>query len=264
LLQSEYPSWTATQANVLYCGPQESSVQWTSLTPPTQIAQMNWPHDPQGGFGPELTVGKTISDALGGQVVAEVKYAVDGTNLHTDWNPDIKGSRYYQMLSRVNDALTKLPQQTSGAYVGKVAGFFWMQGESDAWDGRLTSQYQADLTNLIARVRTDFGDRNLPFVFGRITTMWGDGYSVRQAQSNVDATVPYTFMVDTDNFPRDAGDSGMHYSTLGEIQLGIGLANGYLSTVPEPSTFALLGIGVVGLLVAAWRPRPPTGDSPAT
>ena len=33
-------SLKAVQPNVLYSGPQESTVQWSPLTPPTQIEQM--------------------------------------------------------------------------------------------------------------------------------------------------------------------------------------------------------------------------------
>ena len=181
------PSLKAVQPDVLYSGPQESAVNWSSLVPPTQLAQTDYGH----GFGPELMIGKTISNALGGQLVAETKYAVDGTSLYNDWNPNSPVSLYSSMLARVNDALAKLPQQEPGT-TGKVAGFFWMQGESDAAAGRTTSQYEADLTNLIAHVRKDFGDPNLPVIIGRITPQWGDGHSIRDAEDLVAKTLPYT------------------------------------------------------------------------
>jgi hypothetical protein len=238
------------QPNVLYSGPQESVVQWTSLVPPTQVEQMNYPNDPQGGFGPELTVGKTISDARGGQLVAETKYAVDGTNLYEQWNPNNAGSLYFSMLARVNDALTKLAKQRPGT-TGKVAGFFWMQGESDANAGRTTEQYQADLTDLIAHVRADFGDPDLPFIFGRITPLWANAENIRQAQANVAATVHHTFMFDTDALERLPFPNDGHYANQGMVDLGIGLGNGYLAitSTPEPGTLSVIWAGALGLFL---------------
>ena len=64
----------AVQPNVLYAGPQELPVNWAPLQPPTQSRLQ------RHGFGPELMVGKTISDACGGQRVAEIKFAVNGPN----------------------------------------------------------------------------------------------------------------------------------------------------------------------------------------
>ncbi len=42
-----------------------------------------------------------------------------------------------------------------------------MQGESDAIEGH-GGEYATNLTNLIASVRADFGNPNLPFMFGQI------------------------------------------------------------------------------------------------
>lgn len=245
------PALKVVQPNVLYCGPQESAVQWSSLTPPTQVEQMNYPNDPQGGFGPELMVGKTISDASGGQRVAEVKYAADGTSLHVGWNPDRGGSLYYSMLARVSEALAALPNQQPGT-TGKVAGFFWMQGETDASDGRTTAEYQADLTDLITHVRSNFKNDKLPFIFGRITPIWANADSIRQAQANVAATIPYTYMLDTDGFERLPYPNDGHYDNQGMLDLGRGLGNGYLrvTSVPEPSMMVLGTPIAVGLF---WR-----------
>jgi hypothetical protein len=244
-----------TQPNVLYCGPQESAIQWTSLVPPTQVSQMAYPNDPQGGFGPELMAGKTISDALGGKLVGEVKYAVGGTNLYQQWNPDIAGSYYYSMRARVKDALAALPNQQAGT-TGKVAGFFWMQGESDANAARTTAQYEADLTDLIAHVRSDFADPKLPFVFGRITTIWANAENIRQAQANVAAKIPFTYMVDTDAFGRLPYPEDGHYDNQGMLDLGTAFGNAYLkvATVPEPTTMAM-GATVFAGLFGRWAMR---------
>jgi hypothetical protein len=260
--QTLSPSLKAVQPKVLYSGPQESPVGWTALAPPTQVAQMNYPNDPKGGFGPELMIGKTISETLGGQLVAETKYAVDGTNLYQEWNPNAPGSLYYSMLARVRDALQKLPVQKPGI-TGHVAGFFWMQGESDALAGRTANQYQADLANLIAHIRSDFGDPDLPFVFGRITSLWPNAESIREAQANVAATVPYTYVFNTDALERLPAPNAGHYDNQGMIDLGIGFGNGYLAmtSVPEPGTSGLIQAGVAGLLFDWARRCKGRGDA---
>ncbi|MEI6676362.1 MAG: sialate O-acetylesterase [Verrucomicrobiota bacterium] len=162
-----------------------------------------------------------ISDAL----IHYTFDSVNGTNLYYDWDPNRSGSLYHQMLNRVDDALTKLPQQRPG-YSGKVAGFFWMQGEFDARDSR--TDYQTNLTALIARVRTDFGNPNLPFIIGRNRAQWGDGHTVREAQAAVAAAVPYTYMVNTDSYPMSDSD---HYSTEGTVTLATDFGNAYISVV---------------------------------
>jgi len=45
--------------------------------------------------------------------------------------------------------------------------------------------------------------------------------------------------------------------TIRATTAGAGLGN--MSQVPEPSSFALLGAGITGLLAYAWRRRKPTG-----
>ena len=102
------------------------------------------------------------------------------------------------MVTRVNGALSILPTQQPGT-TGKVAGFFWKQGESDSAGNRTTQQYQADLENFISHLRTDFADPNLPFVFGLINNSGSNTNGIRQAQINVAATVPHTFLFDAAN-----------------------------------------------------------------
>src|SRR5262245_62090586 len=78
----------APQPNVLFYGPNERGNIWGPLTPssisPNLIDGIN---RTGGSFGPEISTGKTISKALGGALVAEVKFAVGGTALFDRWNP---------------------------------------------------------------------------------------------------------------------------------------------------------------------------------
>src|SRR4029453_3001048 len=64
----------APQPNVPFYGPNESGNIWDPLTPsnisPNLIDGLG---RTGGSFGPEISIGKTISNALGGALVAEVK-----------------------------------------------------------------------------------------------------------------------------------------------------------------------------------------------
>jgi len=149
----------APQPNVLFYGPNETGNTWSPLTPCSNSPSLG------GCFGPEISTAKTISNALGGALVAEVKLAVGATALFDRWNP-AGGDLYNSMVARVNQSIADL--QTQKGYTGYVAGFFWMQGESDAMSDDFRDDYAANLRNLIASVRRDFNSPNLPFVFGQI------------------------------------------------------------------------------------------------
>ena len=258
--------WQAAQPNVLYSGEGGTAVNWVPLHAPTQTqTTLYW----GSGFGPELTLGQTISSLTGNKPVGIVKYAVNGSDLVHDWNPQYFTDPYYHpgannynyLKSRVTDSLTNLPFQQGGA-TGKVAAFFWMQGESDALQGRTTAQYEADLTNFIATVRTDYG-ANLPFIFGLInnadsvfnqpgvTFSGPNTAAIRQAQKDIASAssnpafslghlIPNTYLVDTDAFARDNASDLLHFNNQGIMDLGTAFAQQYVNTIPEPATLSLL------------------------
>ena len=183
-----------------------------------------------GSFGPEISTGKTISNALGGALVAEVKFAVGATALFDRWNP-AGGDLYDNMVARVNQSIADLQIQLGRT--GYVAGFFWMQGESDALSDEFRDDYAANLRNLIAAVRHDFNRPNLPFVFGQILNFDPANPTsaiVRAQQQAVadDDTVTNTAFILTD----DLGHHDfIHFNGQGIYTLGERFGAGYLSIV---------------------------------
>jgi hypothetical protein len=237
------PAQRAPQPNVLFYGPNENGSTWGSLTPSLTSPNAG------AGFGAEISTGLTISNARGGALVAEVKYAVEGTNLYSDWNPAGTNNQYDNMVARVNQSLAAMPTQLG--HTGHVAGFFWMQGEADAMSDAFRNDYAANLTNFIASVRTEFGDPNLPFVFGQIIDFNPPKSSdIRAQQQAVANTVPNTAFILTD----DLGHTDfIHFGDQGIYNLGKRFGDAYLTIVPEPSSVVVLGAGALGLLARRDR-----------
>jgi hypothetical protein len=228
------PAQAAPQPNVLFYGPNELGNTWAPLTAsPTSPNSFD-------GFGPEISAGKTISAGLGGMTVAEVKFAVGATSLYdlADWNPAGTNNLYDQMVDRVNGAANALVAQGHTTF---VAGFFWMQGESDADEGR-ASEYAANLTNLIASVRGLYGEPT-PFVFGQIIDRNATTAVLRAQQQQVANTVPNTAYVLTD----DLGHTDfIHFSGQGAYTIGERFGAAYLAMVPEPGSLAVLVVAAGG------------------
>ena len=116
----------------MFYGPNETGNIWGALTPSSNSPNLidGLGRTGLGSFGPEISTGKTISNAFGGALVAEVKFAVGATALFDRWNPAGGDELYDNMVARVNQSIADL--QTQRGHTGYVAGFFWMQGESDA------------------------------------------------------------------------------------------------------------------------------------
>jgi len=199
---------------------------------------------PVNGFGPEIKLGRVLADALSVDV-AIVKFAVSGSSLAVDWNPATAGSLYHQMRDDLAGALAALAVAGDGGQVGAV---FWMQGEADAQTSETAAAYEANVTGFIDRLRTEFFNGNLPFVFGRINVNIDSSCcfsfpfkdEVRTAQANVAGAVPGTAMVDTDDLPL-ISDS-VHFTAGGQLGLGERFANAYLA-LPVVCGDGIIGIG---------------------
>ena len=157
-------------------------------------------------YGPEFEVARAVAAARPKDTIYIVKYAPGGTALADQWDlsDSWKGyGAYAAMKQWVDLALAAKP----GA---KVAGFFWLQGESDAVKGAHAEAYEANLTELVAKVRKDFGAPKLPVVIAKIHPghpdrnygqVWGGTKkgidTVRAAQAKVAGAVGNAAVVET-------------------------------------------------------------------
>ena len=151
-------------------------------------------------FGPEISIGRELADSLPGQNIMLIKGTRAGSNLHTHWAQD--GLHYNNFLQTIGEAIAQI-QANGDQPVFK--GMFWVQGEADANDLDNALDYEANLTDLLRRVRDDlFDGRNASFVLSQISdnqyASLGSGQlAVRAGQASVAATDARTIMVATDD-----------------------------------------------------------------
>jgi len=115
---------------------------------------------PEGGFGPEMSLARTIY-AKQQQPIAVLKVAFSGTGMRTDWNPidDGEGGRCYRAL------IAEFVKATEAAAGKKIRlnprALFWIQGESDA-NATDAPKYADALGRMIKHFRTDISANKLP------------------------------------------------------------------------------------------------------
>jgi cysteine-rich repeat protein len=178
---------------------------------------------PVDGYGCEITLGRALADS---RPVAVVKVAVNGAGLAADWNPAAPRSLYPRLMNEVAGAQAAL---AASGDVGKIAGFFWVQGATDAGAAASASAYEDNLTSFIQRLRADFGAQDLPFLLARLSINTSLPFLgvVRAAQMNVANAVADTAIVDTDDLPLLADNS--HLSGAAQLMLGQRFADAYLA-----------------------------------
>lgn len=206
------------------------------------------------GFGPEITFGRTIADAFPDEHFALIKMGGNGTSLYSSWDPTpegpAQGTTYVAFQNTVTDGLNAL---IAAGHTPQIVGMLWTQGEADGLADRTTAQYQAELAEFIADIRTRYGE-NLPFFLNRLSTgqrqlSIAQLTQIRTAQENVASADPFTYLIDADGLSQ--GDT-VHFNAAGQMQLGERFGHAYIATVPEP---VMLMPAVLGGLAALWRRR---------
>ncbi len=181
----------------------------------------------KGRFGPEIAFGRAMRKAFPEDEIYLIKTASGGTSMYKHWHFDNgRGPLLKRFLSTARAALEELDDRRV-KYT--IEGFLWMQGESDAAQGK-GAEYEASLKTFIKGVRREFKERDLPFILGRILPSFdnpkGNGPLVRAAQESVAEEVKNVVFFDTDDY--ELLNKG-HYNHNGQIELGKAFAKHYLS-----------------------------------
>jgi len=178
-------------------------------------------------FGPEVSFGRSVADTFPSEMFCLIKHAQGGTDLHSDWDPT-SGSVYTAFRNTVTAGLAAL---TSSGHTYEVVGMLWTQGERDAKDDRTTAQYQADLNEFIADVRSRYGPE-LPFFLSRLSSGQTSISSsrlgeIRAAQENVAAADARAWLINTDDIGVEADN--LHFNAAGQIALGERFSAAYVA-----------------------------------
>lgn len=122
--------------------------------------------------GPDYGFGHVVGNALD-QDVLIIKVATGGTSLHVEWRSPTAvakrrgevGYMWSHMLKTVKTTLANLGSEFPD-YEGRgyeIAGFGWHQGWNDRVNSTHAAQYEENMADSIADVRSEFG-AGLPFV----------------------------------------------------------------------------------------------------
>ena len=190
-------------------------------------------------FGPEIVFGRTMKNANPKQDISLIKHAESGTNLASCWYPGesrddpTQGSCYVNFLATFDAAMAGINDDHT------IAGMIWMQGESDACDAAMASNYADNLRHFITRVREDVNAPDMPFAMGKIDCTWHCAYRdiVRQAQQTVADESDIVHIVETVDLPQNL--DLLHFDASGMRTLGQRLAERLLgeppSDTPQPA-----------------------------
>lgn len=172
-------------------------------------------------FGPELAFAHRLSKVYPDHTISIMKTSAGGTKLHTQWLPGKGMHRVF--IRNMNNAIADL-EKSKTPY--EIAGMLWMQGESDSETTEMANAYEENLKALIADVRKQTKQDELPFVMGRISssllkkTPWVFDHAkiVQKAQETVAAQDMHTFIVNTDDLSTLKDNT--HFDTESQLKLG--------------------------------------------
>jgi alpha-galactosidase len=153
--------WWRNGANAQYGGP----IYKGDLGPLTSNGR--W-------FGPEFGFGQAVGDFYQNHDVLLIKPSWGGHNLVAQFRSPVAvakrggaiGPSYIEMFDNVREVLTNLgkefPEWEGRGY--QIAGFAWHQGTSDKSPDKVAQEYQHNMPDFIASIRSEFGKPDLPFV----------------------------------------------------------------------------------------------------
>jgi len=184
-----------------------------------------------GAFGPELSFGHLAGPWVD-QKVLIFKRCQGGSTLSWPDNSngywlsptasarrgEPVGNHYTNLVDDFNARIANLeglPGYDGGGY--EIAGFLWLQGESDSMDMFRVEQYQENLLDLISDLRNDLNAPDMPFMIARIhagppKSPWTYASLIWEAELYADDNV-----VNVASFATSDLNPGYHYQENGPL-----------------------------------------------
>lgn len=204
-----------------------SGSRWTHLQPqplgepmlPKQDRQYGNFAQKEGGFGPEIGLGRTLFE-MEKRPLAIVKGAFSGTGIDRDWRPDDAGEHgacYRALVEEVQGATAAAKEM--GVEL-RPRAIVWVQGESDA-NGTDAPLYAARLRAMLAALRKEIGAPDLVALIA-VNTKFGNGKNqfmprIVEQQKLLAKDEPLCIYVDTSEAPIA---NAAHYDTQGTLLIG--------------------------------------------
>ncbi len=204
-----------------------SGGKWTHLRPqplgspklPKQERQYGNFAQPEGGFGPEMGLARTIH-AKQQKQLAVIKVAFSGTSMKRDWNPADAGDGglcYRALVAEIRAAMVAAKKQ---GIVLRPRALAWVQGESDA-NVNDAGNYSQSLRAMINALRRDLNAPDLPALTA-VNTRFGGGRNkfvptIVEQQKQLAATDPRCEYVDTSSATIA---NGAHFDSKGTLDVG--------------------------------------------
>ncbi len=157
-----------------------NSNRWTHLQPqpsgtpklPKQGRQYGNFAQPEGGFGPEIGLARTLYRKEQ-KPLAFVKVAFSGTNLHRDWNHADSGEQGACYRALIVETEAAIAAAKKKGIILRPRAFAWIQGESDS-NARDSVTYTQALDSMLSALRKDLDAANLIALVG-LNSQYGNG-----------------------------------------------------------------------------------------
>mgnify|MGYP005854591045 CR=1 FL=1 len=212
------------------------------------------------GFGVELSFARAMREQYPNDVVAICKTAISVGTPIVAWEKDHQRPGFLDDLNELNKVAklknkqgelrhlyNELVQSTKRAIAQiearddvsavHLSGFLWLQNESDVKSLRACRQYQSNLQQLVANLRSDLNAPGLPALVMdfHIAGPEANVRAIKEGLRAAERELPGLRVVSCDGLPTT---DGIHFSSQGLWDLGLRFADAYRSMMtpaaPDP------------------------------
>jgi hypothetical protein len=180
--------------------------------------------------GPEVGFERTLW-AAGIRNIAIIKVANNFAKYEDGRSPWVKPHSFYTAWQAVVNR--RLGELRAKGYRPVVAGFGWFQGIDDGVHRRDQASYEADLRQIIADLRAEYGSNRTPFVLARSIDSVIAGHDnmlpIRSGQVAVAEADPMADWVDTDDLGPYVRKH--HMTAASQLKVGERLGRAYLNLI---------------------------------